>query len=512
MAAKPGESRTGLVVFLVLFVLLSIILGVTTYLGYSEIDAQKKAATEATAAKNVMEKKASWYQFLAGTYRSYIGYPTFAGDETVTLRQGYQDGAGPLFTGTDDKAKEEHRKSIADLDGKKKWNNDLKKPSETYQDEVNALTKKLADAQRAATEATKKANDANELAESTKRELEAARKDYDTKLAAQKQQDAKDLEGLRLQLADTQKKLSEKGDQVLADQKKYNDDNDVLRKDNAKKDADLKRAIKTINERRDELARLQSAEDIDVSKVAPENLAKVLSIDSTGNMPYINLGSADNLKRQVTFSIFGRGADGRALREPKGKLEVVRITGEHTAQARITELRDERRDPVLPGDYIYNPAWNPNLKQHVAIIGTIDLTGDGHDNIQEFLRTLKNQNVEVDAYLDMKTRKLKRPDSDAPGEITRQTDLLIVGAGPEGTRNARIGGDEKDVILKTMQDVTVQAEKLGVRIVRLNNYLETSGYALPKTMGAEKGKIGFQRNLEAAGSPVDRKPPQQPQK
>ena len=27
---------------------------------------------------------------------------------------------------------------------------------------------------------------------------------------------------------------------------------------------------------------------------------------------------------------------------------------------------------MLVGDYLFNPAWNPNLKQHVAIIGRID--------------------------------------------------------------------------------------------------------------------------------------------
>ncbi len=238
-----------------------------------------------------------------------------------------------------------------------------------------------------------------------------------------------------------------------------------------------------------------------------------MSVSGAGDTPYISLGSADNLKRQVTFSIYGKGPDGRPLKDPKGKLEVVRVTGEHMAQAKITELRDERRDPVLPGDFIYNPAWNPNLKQHVAIVGAVDLTGEGRDNIQEFLRMLKNQNVEVDAYLDMKTLKLKKPDSDAPGEITRQTDLLIIGYSPDvGGRVVRAGdskGDERDRVLKRMEEVTKEAEKLGVRIVRLNNYLETSGFALPKPLGSERGKIGFQRNLDAAGSPVDRRPPQE---
>ena len=106
-------------------------------------------------------------------------------------------------------------------------------------------------------------------------------------------------------------------------------------------------------------------------------------------------------------------------------------------------MRDQRRDPVLPGDFIYNPAWNPNVKQHVAIIGNIDLTGDHRDSVQEFLRTLKNQNVDVDAYMDMKSKKLMNAAGDGPGEITRRTDLLIVGDGPEFASGAIKAGDPR---------------------------------------------------------------------
>jgi hypothetical protein len=340
-----------------------------------------------------------------------------------------------------------------------------------------------------------------------------AKVDFDTAFNAQTKKDSEMLSQLEDQVKKQQEQLDALGNRPLKDLEDFK--GQVATKN--KELADAAKKMKETNERlkqlEAEIARARPVEDIDITKIAPENLAKITSINSTGDLPYINLGSADNLRRQVTFSIYGKGIDGRPLKEPKGKLEVVRVTGEHTAQAKITELRDERRDPVLTGDFIYNPAWNSNLKQHVAIIGTIDLTGDGRDNITEFMRTLKNQNVEVDGYFDMKTRKLKKPDGDAPGEITRQTDLLIVGAGPDfGTGVVRANdakAEEKNATLKAMQEVQDRAEKLGVRVIRLHNYLEMSGYALPKPLSAEKGKIGFQRNLESAGSPIERREPQQ---
>jgi len=160
---------------------------------------------------------------------------------------------------------------------------------------------------------------------------------------------------------------------------------------------------------------------------------------------------------------------------------------------------------VLPGDFIFNPGWNPNLKQHVAVIGYIYLTGDKQDNTAEFVRALKNQNLEVDAWMEMKSLKMQ-------GEITRQTDILIVGASPDfGTGPIKPNDAKADVksgVLEAMRIQEKKAEELGVRIVRLNTFLEMSGYPLPKGLGSEKGKIDFHRNLDSPGSPIPRRDPQ----
>src|SRR5262249_19422845 len=146
------------------------------------------------------------------------------------------------------------------------------------------------------------------------------------------------------------------------------------------------------------------------------------SIDRAGEMPFINLGSADNARPGLTFSVYGINAEGKPishevtdrqgkpavgtdakpLREGKATVEVVSVLSDHVSQARITSWRDRERDPVLKGDLLFNPAWSPNMRQHVAIAGTVDLTGEGHDDLQELIRTLERQNVIVDAYLDTK--------------------------------------------------------------------------------------------------------------
>jgi hypothetical protein len=510
MAAKGGgESRAGLVVFLVLFILVSIGLGVVTYLAQEKIDAAEKKAAEAEKNKTQWEKNADFYRFVADTSLQYIGedLPKDEKDAVTALRSKYSDGTGETFTRANSPSKEAYKALIAKLDKNVK-SDPAGKPASTYQDEIDRLRKELLTKEEARKKAEDHAADMEALAATRKNELEQAKTDYKTDLKKLKDTSDEEKAGLRTTITTQQAQLDAAGQVGLKGLEPLKADNEKLRTQNKKLTADLQAAVKTITERGYEMDRKQSAEDIDVTKINPANLATVVRITGDGQMPYISLGSADNLKKLVTFSIYGRDIDGRPLKDPKGKLEVVRVVDEHMAQARITELRDERRDPVVRGDFLFNPAWNPNLKQHVAIIGTIDLTGEGRDNTQEFIRALKRENVVVDAWMDMKTLKLRKPDSDAPGEITRQTDMLILGKYPDFGSSAKADDPktaQKNEALNKLSEVEKEAQKLGVRLVRLNAFLEMSGYALPKPLGSGNGKIEFHRNLPAAGSPVERR-------
>lgn len=499
MAAKGGgESRAGLVVFLVLFVLISIGLGVTTYLGYKDIADAERKAEDAKKEKTAWENDANWYKYVADTYRMYIGAPPPAGDDVAAMRTEYGSGAKAR-----EKAKaDEHKKLLDTLDTNLKWDQAVKKPADTYQDEIEKLKKELTAKEDARKKAEERAVEMEATAETRKREKEEAEKNYKTELAKVKSLSDASVKAKDDAINDLTEKLNAATEASKKGLTPLLDENAKLRTENKDLTAKLQSAVKTITERGYEAERKQSAEEIDVTKINPANLATVVRISGSGEMPYISLGSADNLKPQVTFSIYGKGVDGKPLKEPKGKLEVVRIVDAHLAQARVTEMRDERRDPVVSGDFLFNPAWNPNLKQHVAIVGRIDLTGEGHDNTQEFIRTLKRQNVEVDAWMDMKTLKMN-------GDITRQTDMLILGTYPDFGTGATKADDpkaeRKNQALDELSKVEEQAKKLGVRLVRLNAFLEMSGYSLPKPLGADKGKIEFQRNLPAVGSPVERR-------
>jgi RNA polymerase sigma factor (sigma-70 family) len=86
---------------------------------------------------------------------------------------------------------------------------------------------------------------------------------------------------------------------------------------------------------------------------------KVVRLDRAGKTSYINLGSDDRVTSGLTFRVHGVGRDGKPLPSAKGTVEVVKVLGRHLSQARVTSVADADRDPILPGDLLFNNSWRP---------------------------------------------------------------------------------------------------------------------------------------------------------
>ncbi len=200
---------------------------------------------------------------------------------------------------------------------------------------------------------------------------------------------------------------------------------------------------------------------------------KIVRIEPEGSTAYINLGSADLVKNQLTFSIHGLDLAGKPVGEPKGTLEVMNVLDSHLSQVRITSVKDRNINPVFKGDVLFNPSWNLKLKKHVAITGLIDLTGEGHNQSAEFRRNLERQNVIVDAWVE------KRGDKAVimgPG-ISVQTDWLIEGDAPDYLNDPGKGYREGGSIMEKMRGT---AKDKGVSVVGYRKYMESIGYRLPR--------------------------------
>lgn len=477
MAAKAGsESKTGLVVSLVLFILLSIGLGVSTYYGFA---GQKELETTVNNEKKKADDNwnlVEWYRYLALSERFYMGSQAINDPAIFDTLRGKFD--TKTLVNKDDPDHETHQTLQQELEKKLGWDASQKRPTKTYDGEIARLTTELANTTTALHAKEAEADKLNRDLIAEKSAAKKAQDNYDAALAelrktteTEKGKMLDDIKALQVHFDELNKKINE-------DNKELNSQKTQITAEKKKVEAEVKSLITTAETLKERLAK-------DQPKPLEQPKGKIRSLDKYGTMAYIDLGSADNLKTEVPFSIHGIGPDGKALRESKGSLEVLRILGDHLSQAHITEMQDAGRDPALPGDFLFNPAWNPNMKQHVAIAGIIDLEGDGRDHLEEFMRNLQRQNVVVDAYLDPKTNLPK-------GEITRQTDLLIEGITPDVPLDSK---DTKstDRKLKEATDVGAglanmekAADKFGVQHIKLKDFLIQSGYPLPRNLRTEK--------------------------
>ena len=143
---------------------------------------------------------------------------------------------------------------------------------------------------------------------------------------------------------------------------------------------------------------------------------EVRSINLRTKAVWINVGRADGLRPQVTFNVHP-ASEKPSDNIKKAKIEVTQILGEHLAEAKI--LEDSMEDPIVPGDKIYTPLWDPGRPEHFAIAGKIDFDGDGRDDHERLRNLIRISGGVIDAEL--------QPDGSIKGAMTVETRYLVLG-------------------------------------------------------------------------------------
>jgi len=498
MASKrsSGESsNTGLIVALVFFVLATIGLGVGTYMGYSgKADAEKatKSANDAktTAEKASRDEKAKRLAVVIAT-----------GAEQGTDRQDFNglrtEFASSMQAQVNNLRRLQPRWDVATQGDR---------PPKTYEALIDELTRatQQADTLRKAKEA--ELEEAKRTAAESITELQARLKSTQDNLAkAQKD----------VLAAQNVKSENFTQDQGKIDQ--LSKENEQLKLDKINQEVELSNKIKLMQSKLDEIQKsrgefgarvgpvLEKLEQVKAQRPEVRELGEltdmlkrqfervqslandtpkgeVVSVDrANGSMVYINLGSADYVQPQLTFSVLPAGSTGKAAagRERKAAIEVVEVQGPHLSKAKVIDSVNLVRDPLMRGDLLFNPVWSSSQRLHVAIAGIIDLNGDGIDDTPDLVKALARQGVEVDAFLDLRSRSVVGPG------ITEKTTYLILGESPVPPQVI----DETNPLVAATQDVLGKiadlknkARDLGVEPVQYRRFLALIGYRLPKQL------------------------------
>lgn len=187
---------------------------------------------------------------------------------------------------------------------------------------------------------------------------------------------------------------------------------------------------------------------------------RVTWVNQRNRTVWINLGEGDSLRPQITFSVYEQDLADAGKSEKKGSIEVVRILDNHLAEARITG--DSTSNPIMPGDHIYSPVWHRGKQIHYAMVGEIDLDGDGRNDIDVAQDLIRLNGGVVDSVMG--------DDGTVQGELTVETRYLVIGDYPRsGSHNA---ADK----IQGWKQMTSEAETIGVETITLQEFLNQMGY------------------------------------
>jgi len=300
---------------------------------------------------------------------------------------------------------------------------------------------------------------------SNKEEIQSLKDKYEVREASKDPQ-IKEFEVAAMEADRDKKTLKSKYDawqtqyeqgqaKVLADLKKLQKASDV---EIAKRDAEIERISiehqKAAQLNRQKSAKLQSL----VKETFEVPDGEIRWVNQGNGTVWINLGRADALQRQTTFSVYPADTTNLTTMGKKASIEVTQILGAHTAEARI--LEDQISDPIMLGDKIHTPVWSPGEQKRFALAGFMELDGDGKSD-QHIVRNLITMNGGV---VDCETDE----EGNRHGVMSAETSYIVLGRAPDEK--------SKPSVYNGYSRMIREAEKFGVKKISLAELLKKMGW------------------------------------
>jgi hypothetical protein len=437
-----SRESTGLQVALILFVIMTVVLGVTTYLYFRKTEEKiaeaDQVSSELTKVKASRDKALFQIQFL----HHIIGHDRLDGQKLESLLTELQADTGVM------QIEQNYNNDVAmygvGLDDALLGDLTYRTLPEKLIVSIRSLHKRLEEKDRIIARKDQEYSVATKTHVDIKTGLQAEYVKLNDKYTTEKQTfDAKISE-----VVDVRKGLKTKLDgqvAIVRDQKsRYNEDTKALAEqiENQSIISDsLKKKIADLQDR---------------SFETPDGL--IVRTNQAANIVYINLGSRDGLERQVTFSVYDQDENAVDKAEPKARIEVTEILQGGQAEARI--LEDSTTNPILPGDKIFSPAWSPGRRIHFALAGKMDINDDGIDDRVKVRNIIKMSGGLVDGELHQ--------DGKETGEMTLDTTYLVRGKPPTEKSN--------DEYRQAYTSMMSRAKDLNIEVISASKLLNIMGW------------------------------------
>lgn len=420
MAARSDQTTQ--IAVIVLSILVVVLLGFTYWFYKTSSDNQQRI-TELEQQRSSDQDTARKVQTENETYRQFMGFGQFDNLETV----------------------------------QKQYTEDMQKWGGTFEESARAYRKILEnifpDIEKVANQVAQAREREKEL-QAQLAQLEAQKdaqiKQFESELNKAKQDAAAERTAFNAARGEIEKKQEELAKTLEEQRAKFDKEISDRNAKITEIEGQLADAHKSIAKLIDE--RQRQDETFEVAD------GRITWVNQANQTAWINLGEADALRRQVTFSVFESSETDAGKTEKKGSVEVTKMLGDHMAEVRITD--DDPHNPILPGDNIYTPLWHRGKQIHFALTGIIDLDGDGTSDMQQARDLIALNGGVVDAWVN--------DQGQSEGEMTIETRYLVLGDHPEQPSQSA----EREA----WKVMSAQADNLGVETINLIDFTNRMGY------------------------------------
>jgi hypothetical protein len=419
-----ARENQGLQIALIIFVMLTIVLGVTTFIFFRQhdeavVELKKKtdeAATSTTESHNLQEKNKQ--------LKKILGFPE---------------------TEKEDAIDEAWRKDMVTFAGTFPEEKRYYRPVLEYLYNTVAENSKLLEAAKAT---TKEQLDRNERRDGEiKPQIEVEKKAKD--------QAVTDLTDERTKFNTARKAFTDKEGELTVRLEK-------ARKDGEAALAALQGSLDETNIQLQKVTLLSAEKSKKLDDVVKETFevadGEVTWVNQRNGTVWIDLGRADALGRQTSFSVYAGDTNDVTKAGKKGSIEVTQIVGDHVAEARIVE--DRVSDPIMPGDKIHTPVWSSGEQKRFALTGFMDIDGDGKSDLQTVINLITLNGGAIDAYTDDKGKLF--------GKMTVNTRFVVMGEAPKDRGTPEL--------IAQYSKIVGDADKLGIKQVPFKELLSRMGW------------------------------------
>lgn len=471
--AAANESQ-GLKIAVAIFVMLTVILAVSTYFSYTAYSQADAKLTKASADLGTSQKASSDALNQVEALRKEIGvkaedqdaikteikgeYKKVDDELNAMVAQAVESVTKAQGAGAQGPELEDAKTKVQSIAGAYR-----SEPNKTYISALARMTELVRNLSMLNTQLALNYVD-------VKRNLESTNNVNGQKIDVVNKELGKSKEDLEAE----HKKHVEERDTILTKIDQYTSENAKMSTEIANLQAKIRKmeedytktlsyAQQTIREKRAQLELTETVLD------TPDGV--VTFVDYTRGEIHANVTRSAGARPQMIFAIFDAKSPGLPTDKPKGKVELLKV-GDRESIARIVTT-NSNIDPIRVGDLVYSAAWSPNEPMRFALIGKIDVNRDGVDDRADLKRMIESAGGIVDYDL---------PPPDAgreSGKLTGRDAWYVVDNRiplREVYSPSRVTANESAENLKKQTDAIREARQNGVRPMPIERLLPYLGY------------------------------------